>query len=114
MNITKDYRIVKDESRLDEILKMTEKALVLVYATWCPFCMRFLPVFQRYAQGKDNYIFAEDNQEMIAEQYHVDIIPTVLFFEKGEVTLRLDGAPGMGLNEKQLLDFIEKIEKRVD
>jgi hypothetical protein len=33
-------------------------------------------------------------------------VPTALFFEKGKVVKRLDGALGAGLNEKQLTDFI--------
>jgi hypothetical protein len=32
----------------------------------------------------------------------VDVVPTVLLFEKGKVIKRLDGTPGAGLNEKQL------------
>jgi thiol-disulfide isomerase/thioredoxin len=28
-----------------------DRALVLFYATWCPFSQRFLPVFEEYARG---------------------------------------------------------------
>jgi hypothetical protein len=38
----------------------------------------------------------------------VDVVPTVLVFEKGKVKKRLDGAAGIGLSEKQLLDFVSK------
>jgi hypothetical protein len=36
----------------------------------------------------------------------VDVVPTVLLFEKGAVTKRLDGAPGAGLDEKQLKKLV--------
>jgi hypothetical protein len=35
-------------------------------------------------------------------------VPTVLLFEKGRVTKRLDGAPGAGLDEKQLKNLVDE------
>ncbi|HPT88424.1 MAG TPA: thioredoxin family protein [Bacillota bacterium] len=93
-------------AELDAILQRQLSATVLVYANWCPYCMRFLPVFQKYAQGRNEFVLAEDNSEVIAEEYEVEIIPTVLRFERGRVVARLDGTPGVGLNENQLVDFL--------
>jgi hypothetical protein len=42
----------------------------------------------------------------MADSYSIEVFPTVLFFEKGAVAKRLDGARGAGLNEKQLANFI--------
>jgi hypothetical protein len=36
----------------------------------------------------------------------VKIYPTMLFFENGVVSKRLDGVLGIGLDEKQLVEFI--------
>ena len=49
-----------------------------------------------------------DDKANLCEKYSVDVVPTVLIFEKGQVTKRLDGEPGVGLNEKQLLEFVNK------
>jgi hypothetical protein len=35
------------------------------------------------------------------------VVPTVLLFEKGKVTKRLDGARGVGLEEKQLKKLVD-------
>jgi len=35
-----------------------------------------------------------------------DVVPTVIVFEKGKVSKRLDGEPGAGLKEKQLKELI--------
>ena len=48
----------------------------------------------------------QDDQETIAHQYSVEVYPTVLFFEDGVVSKRLDGVLGVGLDEKQLSEFI--------
>jgi thioredoxin-like negative regulator of GroEL len=47
-----------------------------------------------------------DDKPNIMEKYSVEVLPTVLFFEKGSVSKRLDGVAGLGLNEKQLTDLI--------
>jgi hypothetical protein len=44
----------------------------------------------------------QNDQEKIADQYSVKIYPTMLFFENGVVSKRLDGVLGVGLDEKQL------------
>jgi len=89
---------------LVEVLKSKDKVVVLFYASWCPFSQRFLPTFERYA--KNNTLtclrVVTDDKASLCEKYSVDVVPTVLLFEKGEVKKRLDGMPGFGLTEKQL------------
>lgn len=102
------YSPVRSLEELDQVLKTKERVFALIYATWCPFCITFLPVFQRHAQGKTEFILVQDNQETVMDQYGVDVVPTVLFFENGKISKRLDGTLGVGLNEGQLVSFIEK------
>ena len=49
-----------------------------------------------------------DDEETIADQYLVKAYPTVLFFENGAVSKRLDAVLGIGLEEKQLVEFMSK------
>ena len=96
------------ESGLDEILRSKGSAFVLFYASWCPFSRRFLPIFERFAEDKQHSCLRIkiDDEESLMEEYSVDVVPTILFFENGEVKRRLDGALGAGLSEKQLSDFV--------
>lgn len=88
-------------------LKARNKVIVLFYASWCPFCSRFLPVFRKQAEGKEsNFLQVLDDEETFCDKYSIQIFPTVLFFENGIVTKRLDGKAGIGLQEKQLVEFI--------
>lgn len=96
-----------NEVSFDEVLKAGDRFIALIYASWCPFFVRFLPVFVRITQELTNRCFmVRDDQEMIADKYKVNVIPTVLFFENGVVSKRLDGILGVGLHEKQLVEFI--------
>ena len=84
---------------------------VLFYASWCPFCQEFLPMFKKFAEDKTRkcrMVMADDRADLSAE-YSIDIVPTVLVFEKGKVTRRLDGIQGKGLSESQLMEFAKGI-----
>jgi thioredoxin 1 len=107
-----DKRKLRDvESGLDDILKSKDKAVVLFYASWCPFSQRFLPTFERYAENESETCLRvkTDDKASLCEEYSVEIVPTVLLFERGKVKKRLDGAPGEGLTEKQLADLMSSL-----
>src|SRR5512137_2636933 len=90
---------IDNERDLDKILKTQDKVIALVYLSWCPFCRKFLPIFQQHAQkGQQYFLCVQDDEERIGDKYSVDVFPTVLFFEKGSVSKRLDGEKGVGLS----------------
>ena len=108
MNTNNKRALVNNNNDLIEILKAANPVLVLFYASWCPFCIRFLPIFKKYAEEKGRYfVMVQDDQETIAHQYSVTVYPTVLLFEKGVVSKRLDGVLGAGLDETQLAEFVK-------
>ena len=99
--------LVNNNHDLIEILRAADRVIALFYASWCPFCVRFLPIFKKHAEGEGrHFVSVQDDQETIADQYSVKVYPTVLFFEKGVVSKRLDGVSGIGLDEKQLVEFV--------
>jgi thioredoxin 1 len=98
------------EYDLDEALKSRGRVFVLFYASWCPFSQRFLPIFENYARENPEKCLhvKTDDKAKLCEKYSVNIVPTVLLFENGKVAKRLDGAPGAGLNEKQLKKLVDE------
>ncbi|HOJ79111.1 MAG TPA: thioredoxin family protein [Bacillota bacterium] len=110
MNLVDNLTIVQNEHAFNQIIKQQAKVIALIYATWCPFCRRFLPVFKQHAQGRSDFVLVEDNQEIVAYRFDIEIIPTILYFKGGEVVKRLDGYPGEGLNEEQFLRFLDSLE----
>ena len=101
---------VNVETSLEDSVKSKGRVVVLFYASWCPFSQRFLHVFEKYSKGKSESCLqiVTDDKPSLCEKYEVDVVPTVLIFEKGKVTKRLDGAAGIGLNERQLMEFVNK------
>jgi thioredoxin 1 len=103
---------VDDRPGLDEELKRNGKVLALFYASWCPYCKAFVPVFDRktggFTAGKVIHVLLDDFDNPLWDDYDIEAVPTVIFFEKGKVSRRLDGKLGVGLNEKQLNAWLEK------
>jgi thioredoxin 1 len=96
------------ESDLDEVLKTKNRVFVLFYASWCPFSRKFLPIYEKCTMNSPTPCLRlmVDDRADLCERYAIEVFPTVLFFENGKVSARLDGEPSEGLNEKQLKNML--------
>lgn len=85
------------------------KKFVLFYSSWCPFCVRFAPAFEKHAAGHPEPFVkvCTDNLPDLEDKFSIEVVPTVLCFSGGKLLKRLDGALGRGLTEEKLLDFIK-------
>jgi thiol-disulfide isomerase/thioredoxin len=100
--------IINSEKELELFLNSCPKAAVLFYASWCPFSQRFLPIFEQKAEsfkGSCRRVAIDDLGGLVGK-YSINVYPTVILFENGKASKRLDGRSGVGLNEKQLSEFI--------
>jgi thiol-disulfide isomerase/thioredoxin len=88
----------------EQILKSTQRFFALFYASWCPFSRKFLPIYQKCTLNSPVPCLRimVDDRDDLCEKYEINYYPTVLLFENGLVTSRLDAAPGEGLSENQL------------
>lgn len=104
-------REVDNEEDLARVLRDLERVFALFYASWCPFCRSFLPIFEKYALENDRYKFLHvninDETNPLWEKFDIEVVPTILLFEGDRVFKRLDGTLGTGLSERQLKELIE-------
>jgi thioredoxin 1 len=102
-----------EEQELTKYIETHPTVVALFYSSWCPFCRSFLPTFDKHAQkaGSDIFIkvMIDDDENPIWETYSLEAVPSIILFEKGKVKQRLDCQLGAGLNEKQLINFLDKI-----
>lgn len=107
MDVQDKCTLVNSSHDLNEILKIKDSVIALFYASWCPFCVEFLPIFKKHAKEDGrHFVMVQDDREAIADQYSVRVYPTLLFFENGVVSKRLNGVSGVGLDGKQLVEFL--------
>ncbi len=99
-----------DEVDIKKVLQLKDETFVLFYETWCPFSQRFLPIFDKFAQtqSRECVKVIADYKLQLCNLYSVEVFPTVLFFEKGKISKRLDGQAGIGLSKQQLEEFAKK------
>lgn len=102
--------MIKTEENLEKELQNKDKVFVLFYETWCPFSQRFLPIFSKFSKTETRECIEviADYKLKLCDQFLVEVFPTVLFFEKGKVSKRLDGQAGIGLNKQDLEDFAKQ------
>ena len=98
---------------LDLELKKNKKVIALFYATWCPFCRGFVPVFDEKVVNlgfeKILHVILDDYDNPVWEDYSVSAVPTVIAFDNGKVCNRIDGKLGRGLPVSQFLSWVDEI-----
>jgi len=103
---------VSNKGDLESQLQKSKRILALFYASWCPFCRSFLPIFEKsYLKQRVNLVLRvklDDYDNPLWDDYPIEAVPTVILFGKGKACRRLNGRLGYGLSEHQLEDWLEK------
>ena len=80
--------ITKDNFQ-GEVVEAKQPVILKIYANWCGPCQQMAPIFDNLEKELGSkYKFGElsvDEARDISIQYGVTSIPTVIFFEGGEV-----------------------------
>lgn len=99
------------ESDLTSYIRANGKTVALFYASWCPFCRNFLPIFEKYAQktGSRTFILVKinDDDNPLWEKYSFEAVPSVILFEYEKVSRRLESELGGGLTEGQYRQWLQ-------
>lgn len=95
-----------------EVLEVREPTVVLFWATWCPFCRKFKPEFDRLGKElglRTAAVYLDDESNPLWEDYDVQVVPTVALFRDGEIVVREDGVLGYGLDRRMVAEFRGRI-----
>src|SRR5690349_18901038 len=78
------------------------------WATWCPPCRQFGPIFERVSEKHPDITFGKidtDAEQMLAGEFNIRSIPTVMAVRDGVVVFQQAGA----LPERALESLIEQV-----
>lgn len=92
---------------LKETIAKEGKVLVDFFATWCGPCKMLAPVVDKVAAKKKDVKFVKvdiDQNVDAAQEFGVQVIPTLVLIENGEVKARTQGF----MPEAALQQFVEQ------
>lgn len=79
-----------------EVLQATQPVIVDFYADWCGPCKMIAPALEEIAQEQTGRVKVAkvnvDEQSELAQRYNIQSLPTLLYFQNGEVVNQLIGA----------------------
>lgn len=81
--------IITDKNFEEIVLKNSKPVVIDFFTTWCPPCKMLAPIFEKLAEEYVNKIdFMKmdlDQCPLTGAKFKIDRIPTVIFFNKGEM-----------------------------
>lgn len=85
-------KVITTQNFEAEVLKSDKPVLIDFWATWCGPCMRQAPIVEAlaeegYAVGKVDV----DEEPVLAQQFQIMSIPTILIFKGGKEVQRVVG-----------------------
>jgi thiol-disulfide isomerase/thioredoxin len=102
---------ISDEDGLNKFLAGNKKALVLFFASWCPYSRAFRPIFESgVTKIKDcaaAIAVVDEDDNPLWDRCEVEYVPTVVYFKNGKISKYLAETAGQGLSRKELLDFLK-------
>lgn len=101
---------VKDEDFLSTLLAEGKPSVVDFWATWCMPCKRLEEVLEEIAGiygGKISFLKVDvEEYSSVASRYAVRSVPTLLFFQQGEVVDQMVGTVSKEAIEEKLRNML--------
>ena len=104
---------VDSKVELTKQVSQVKRVLALFSSSRCPFCQRFAKIFDTHIDSCSADLLVRVNMDdfngPLWDEYNVDAVPTLMFFENGVVKSRLDSGSGVGLTEEQFVEWIKTL-----
>ena len=94
-----------------KILNNGEKALVLFYADWCPFCTKFKPIFEEVSSDKiqKKAALVNEDENPLWDRFNIQFVPTIIAFQDGKILSRRDAKRGVGLGKEDIKSIFSEL-----
>ncbi|WP_035805170.1 thioredoxin [Kitasatospora mediocidica] len=83
------------KDNFNDVVSGDSIVLVDFWATWCPPCLRFAPIYDKAAEKHPDLVFGKvdtDAQQELAATFEISSIPTLMIVREGVVVFSKAGA----------------------
>jgi thioredoxin 1 len=94
-----------------KVLNNEQKTLVLFYASWCPYCANFKPIFEAINSNnvKKMAALVDEDENPLWDRFNIQAVPSMIAFEKGKIISRRDAKKHVGLTKGDMESIIKEL-----
>ena len=102
--------ITMNEKLYKEAMEGSKPVLIEYWAPWCVYCRRIAPAMKQLAERRADLLIGQvniDDHPELAKLEQIEVIPTLVLYEKGEALGSLVAPESRSRIEEFLADYLD-------
>ena len=102
--------IAMNEKLYREAMEGSKPVLIEYWAPWCVYCRRITPAMKQLAERRADLVIGQvniDDHPELAKREQIEVIPTLVLYEKGEALGSIVAPESRSRIEEFLADYLD-------
>ena len=102
--------ITMNEKLYREAMEGSKPVLIEYWAPWCVYCRRIAPAMKQLSERREDLLIGQvniDDHPELAKLEQIEVIPTLVLYEKGEALGSIVAPESRSRIEEFLADYLD-------
>ena len=102
--------ITMNEKLYRGAMEGSKPVLIEYWAPWCVYCRRITPAMKQLAERREDLLIGQvniDDHPELAKREQIEVIPTLVLYEKGEALGSIVAPESRSRIEEFLADYLD-------